>query len=169
MINCIKDIFKKDILILGCSPEINNLDYEIIKNNNIIIVGLNSSYLKYPCDVLFFADKRFINRNIKRISKTQFCIYPKTLEQINIRNRHIYNPTRKLSYDIKRLYVGHSVIIPCFHLVNIIANKIYISGFEMKDKSHWNFACSRRFPKADNIRNEFLEIQHFFQRKVEFL
>lgn len=166
--NIIEKIKNKDIIILGCAPDLNKFDYRKYKNKNTIIIALNSAFLKWYPDILFFADKRFYRRYRHKISKNLFCICPNNLK-FRTENIFIYSPSKLITKNINKLKAGHSVIIPAFHFACIVAKKIIITGWEMDNKSHWDNKSIRPFPSTKKIVNEMLEIQSIFQKEVIYI
>lgn len=163
----------RPFLIMGAAPSLNKLDYWNVVFKNTVVVALNNTFLKWQSDILFFADPRFLRRFRVKIPGRLFCVYPECLQRCfhhSAKYSWIYGPSLSIGEDLRRLRAGYSVLIPALHFAYLLASKIQIVGWEMKNHSHWNRSRkSKRFPKAQDVKNQVLEIQAVFQKPIEFL
>lgn len=170
----IADIKGKDFVILGCAPSLNKFDYAKYVKANSVVIAINTAFLRWPCDILFCSDKRFIKKNRRKIStNTRLVVAEKFLSWFGYKHYNIfwiYKPAAAIGKDPESLALGYSSIIPALHFSLMLAKTVIVTGFELNNNSHWNRDNkNRRFPKAFEIRNRVLEIQQIFQKKINFV
>lgn len=104
-----------NIIVLGNDPEINDIDFNLFKNKNCIISGVNRIFYKTPVDYLLFLD----NILIQELENFNFCNTKLITNQYNLKNDNIEY------YEKKYLHKKFNEII---HIEDDIPSKFDIFG-----------------------------------------
>jgi len=156
MVNSVSELYRKNdkpgtIYILGSAPCLRCF-ISAEKEEKLIVIGLNNSFLFFRPDIHFYACDQFYEDYHSQLDKSLVVLHSNTLPIIGAPREYIYNPTRMLwNYRTESLIAGHSVLIPALHFALLLEpTEIVLYGIDMNNTAHWNDpeACVRRFPAA---------------------
>lgn len=144
----------RTIHLIGDAP---NLGKNPRRRDNSVVIALNRAFLKFDCDYVFFACRKFVQNYQKDFDLEKKAIHPKQFETFGFDAEYTYNPVWDIDKNIynNRLRAGHSVLIPALHLACLLHPQVVIlHGIELKYFNHWydkNTEKRKRFPARSKI------------------
>lgn len=166
----------QSIYILGCSEQLRVFQPEHVSPKDLVI-GLNSSFLLFPIDILFFACKKFY-LNYKEKLEKYLLAYPKqkvvragiaSLPSLSIVNEYVYRGVKTTDATGNTLMLGHSVLIPALSLACLLfPQRIFLYGIDLNYNQHWNDNKKmergyKTFPARISICQEVKRVQAKFK------